>query len=178
MILSLDNKIFETLLPRPGEGFCCLRGWKLRNLSNKFVFIHNSLFSLILDDGYQHLVVYTTQTYAPSERCTSASQEELQAAICTQSWPCPTISLPTLWEVFYVEVCNNSMVFPSICVEEFELFQDTATQILIGLLHASFANNYFFIVGFIQFQFVIELVEEHCGHNLRITDDGGNHPRN
>ena len=64
------------------------------------------------------------------------------------------------------------MVFPSICVEEFELFQDTATQILIGLLHASFANNYFFIVGFIQFQFVIELVEEHCGHNLRITDDG------
>ena len=70
------------------------------------------------------------------------------------------------------------MVFPSICVEEFELFQDTATQILIGLLHASFANNYFFIVGFIQFQFVVELVEEHCGHNLRITDDGGNHPRN
>ena len=39
------------------------------------------------------------------------------------------------------------MVFPSICVEEFELFQDTATQILIGLLHASFANNCFFIVG-------------------------------
>ena len=70
------------------------------------------------------------------------------------------------------------MVFPSICVEEFELFQDTATQILIGLLHASFANNYFFIVGFIQFQFVTERVEENCGHNLRITDDGGNHPRN
>ena len=48
------------------------------------------------------------------------------------------------------------MVFPSICVEEFELFQDTATQILIGLLHASFANNYFFIVGFIQVQFVTD----------------------
>ena len=63
------------------------------------------------------------------------------------------------------------------CVEDFELFQHTATQILIGLLDASFANNYFFIVG-IQFQFVTELVEENCGHNLRITDDGGNHPRN
>ena len=69
------------------------------------------------------------------------------------------------------------MVFPSICVEEFELFQDTATQILIGLLDASFANNYFFIVG-IQFQFITELVEENCGHNLCITDDGGNHPQN
>jgi len=69
------------------------------------------------------------------------------------------------------------MGFPSICVEDFQLFQHTATQILIGLLDASFANNYFFIVG-IQFQFVTELVEENCGHNLRITDDGGNHPRN
>ena len=69
------------------------------------------------------------------------------------------------------------MVFPSICVEEFELFQHTATQILIGLLDASFANNYFFILGFIQFQFVTELVEENCGHNLRITDDGAITPK-
>ena len=57
-------------------------------------------------------------------------------------------------------------------------FQDSATQILIGLLDAGFTNNYFVIVGFTQFQFVTELVDENCGHNLRITDDGGNHPRN
>ena len=47
---------------------------------------------------------------------------------------------------------------------------------LIGLLDASFTNNYFFLVGFIQFQFSTEQVEENCGHNLHITDEGGNHP--
>ena len=39
--------------------------------------------------------------------------------------------------------------------------------------------NFLFIVGFNQFQFVTELVEEIFGeHNLRITDDGGNYLRN
>ena len=39
--------------------------------------------------------------------------------------------------------------------------------------------NFLFIVGFDQFQFVTELVEEIFGeHNLRITDDGGNYLRN
>ena len=44
-----------------------------------------------------------------------------------------TISLPTLREVFNVKICKNSNVFPSICIKNSELFQDTATQILIGL---------------------------------------------
>ena len=44
--------------------------------------------------------------------------------------------------------------------KKFELFKDLATQILIGLLDASFTYNHFFIEGFLQFQLVTELVEE------------------
>ena len=86
--------------------------------------------------------------------------------------------LPTLWSGFSVEICNNGKAFPSIRVEDLNYFRDIATEILIGLFDASLHQYLFLYRGFHQFQFVTGLVGENCGHYLRITDDGGNHPRN
>jgi len=102
-------------------------------------------------------------------------------AILLQSWPCPTIKprVTNPLECFFsVEICNTGKAFPNICIEDLNYFWDTATEILIGLFDASLHHYLFLYHGFHQFQFVTGLVGENCGHYLRITDDGGNHPRN
>ena len=136
------------------------------------------MFTHILGDGYQHSVVLQLKHILEASFVQVPRERDFRRQFCYKVGHVQQSGLPTLWSGFSVEICNNGKAFPSIRVEDLNYFRDIATEILIGLFDASLHQYLFLYRGFHQFQFVTGLVGENCGHYLRITDDGGNHPRN
>ena len=136
------------------------------------------MFTHILGDGYQHSVVLQLKHILEASFVQVPRERDFRRHFYYKVGHVQLSGLPTLWSGFSVEICNNGKAFPSIRVEDLNYFRDIATEILIGLFDASLHQYLFLYRGFHQFQFVTGLVGENCGHYLRITDDGGNHPRN
>ena len=135
-----------------------MRGWKLRGLANK-MFSSITACLHIMGDGYQTLFVFHNQIIARSEHRTSTSRGT-SGGFLKQSWPVPTISLLTLWEVFSLKFTIIARSFLGHALK-FHLFSvhsysnaDWATSCQLS------TNNYVSIVGFSRFRFVTELVDE------------------